>query len=159
MKILGIDPGIQKFGLGLIENHSLSAYELLKLTKEEGEKRFVWIYESLDSLLKEWQPDYAFIEKIVYHRNVVTAIMLGGVRGITLLALNRNGIPVVELSPTRIKRSISLSGRSSKSQVSYMVKKILSLEEDLPEDVMDALACALAGKRWLEVNKIYVQTD
>ena len=159
MKILGIDPGLKKYGLALIEGNKVFAYKLLKPQTNEGEERLLWIYETLDSLLKEWKPDYAFIEKIVYHRNVGTAIMLGSVRGITLLALNRNGIPVAELSPTRIKRSISLSGRSSKSQVAFMVKKILGLEENLPEDVMDALACALAGKRWLEVNRIYARND
>ncbi len=159
MKILGIDPGLKKLGLGLIEGQNISAYKLLKPNARVGEERLLWIYESLNALLKEWKPDYAFVEKIVYHHNVSTAILLGSVRGITILALYKNHIPVVELSPTRIKRAISLSGRSSKRQVAYMIKKILGIDEDLPEDVMDALACALAGKRWLEVNKIYAQSQ
>lgn len=159
MKILGIDPGLKKFGLGLIENYCVYHYKLLKPKSKDGEKPLLRIFNALDSILKQWKPDYAFIEKVVYHHSVGTAILLGGVRGVTILALNINDIPYVELSPTRIKRSITLSGRTSKRQLSYMVKRILAIDEDLPEDIMDALACALAGKKWLDVNKIYLKHE
>ena len=149
MRILGIDPGSKKLGIGLIENGSFLKAETLNLRDRDFQKRLYVLSKRFSDILSEFKPHVAFLESTIYYKNVKTAIQLGAIRGVVLLELAKAQIPTVELSPTKIKGSITGNGQAKKAQVAYMVRILLKIPEtiEMDENATDALACALAGAR------------
>ena len=147
--IIGIDPGTNVTGYGIINVESLVYQALdfgcirppshLKITD-----RYLIIYNSLEHLLDLHKPQVLAIETQFVHKNVQSAIKLGMARGVVIVAAKQRGIPVVEYSPTKAKRAVSGNGHASKMQVQGMVQKLLNLKSlPEPEDAADALALAL----------------
>jgi crossover junction endodeoxyribonuclease RuvC len=101
-------------------------------------------YEALRTLLQEFHPDTAAVEKLFFQRNVSTAIAVGQARGVALLALAQAGLEVFEYTPNEIKQAVAGYGSADKRQVQDMVRVLLALEAiPRPDDAADALAVAI----------------
>lgn len=151
MLVLGIDPGTAICGYGIIEyiEGNLTALNYGAITtnsKARMQDRLEKIYDKLDTMIKEYQPEIIGIEKLFFGRNSTTAIPVGQARGIVLLAAVKNKVEIIERTPNEIKQAVTGYGGASKEQVIYMVTQLLHLnEEPKPDDVADALAIAICA--------------
>ena len=99
------------------------------------------LYDELDALIKNYQPEAMGVEQLFFNRNVTTAIPVGQARGIVLLAAAKNNLTLVERTPLQVKQAVTGYGKATKAQVIYMVTKLLHLPKPPhPDDVADALA-------------------
>ena len=149
MRILGIDPGIGRIGWGIIEARSsqLEArnYGCLETqaARAVGE-RLVQIHSFLEELIQKEKPEQASIEELFFNTNAKTAFIVGQARGVILLTLAQNNIPVTIYTPLQVKIAVSGYGRAEKQQIGQMVKTLLHLPSiPKPDDTADALAIAL----------------
>jgi len=150
VRILGIDPGLQVTGYGLIEHqegHSrlVEGGVVRSDAKAELEVRLRQIHQGVGEVLAELQPDVIVVEGLYSkYRHPRTAILMGHARGVIYLAAAERGIPICTYPASLVKRAVSGYGRASKAQVSAMVCQLLRLEAPPePADVTDALALAL----------------
>jgi crossover junction endodeoxyribonuclease RuvC len=148
MKILGIDPGSGIIGFGLVEKKSnpkmLDAGVVRTTIGNDDASRLVELYESMRELVKELKPDVAAVEKLFFAQNVTTAIPVAQARGVILLALAEEKIPIYEYTPLQIKMAMTGYGRATKAQIQEMVRVQLGLKnKPKPDDCADALAAAL----------------
>lgn len=149
MRILGLDPGTATTGYGIIdivdgEPRPVTYGVIITKAKTPMPERLKRIYEELNVLLAEFQPDAAGIEEVFFGRNVTTAITVGQARGVLMLALVQAGIPIAEYSPPKIKGAVTGYGKADKHQVQLMVRNLLDLEETpRPDDAADGLAIAI----------------
>ena len=151
MKILGIDPGLNVTGYGLVEEKG-SRIRLIEagIVRTSAAKpiqdRLRKIYDSLSEVIEEYRPEAVIIEKIYSHyKHPVTAILMGHARGTICLLCGKYNIPLVSYPSTQLKKSIAGKGRATKKQVAGMVQAFLSLKKPpQPEDVTDALALAIS---------------
>lgn len=151
MIILGIDPGVERMGYGVISVKGTDAKVLaqgLISTKKDvahGE-RLVQLGQSLEGLIALYKPERIAVEKLFFQKNIKTAMKVGEARGIIMMLAAKNNIPTVELTPNEVKVAIAGYGNADKRQVQKMVKTLLSLKEiPKPDDVADALAIAYSG--------------
>jgi crossover junction endodeoxyribonuclease RuvC len=150
MRVLGIDCGTEYTGYGVVE---LLADDRLvcivcgaiKLSpREPMPARLARIYSHLQQIISEHRPDRVAIEDVFYAVNVKSALKLGQVRGVAMLAAASAGLEVAEYSPLSIKSAVVGYGRAEKHQVQQMVTRLLKLDEvPEPADVADALAIAI----------------
>lgn len=149
MIILGIDPGTAICGYGVIESskgklNPLTYGAVTTNSKSPMPNRLEKIFDEVNSLIKEYQPTLMGIEKLFFGRNSTTAIPVGQARGVVLLSAVKNNLQIVERTPNEIKQAVTGYGGASKSQMIFMVTKLLNLiEEPKPDDVADALAVAI----------------
>jgi crossover junction endodeoxyribonuclease RuvC len=149
MIILGVDPGTNITGYGLIDytNNKFRriAHGVIRLpsSKTLTEKLEI-IYNELDRLLKLYKPDEFVIETAFYGKNVQSVLKIGYARGVSLLAAIHNKVPTNEYSPREVKKAVVGKGAASKQQVNYMVMTILNSKKiKFKPDESDALAIAL----------------
>ncbi len=150
MRVMGIDCGGEYTGFGVVEQEpgrelkcvSLGAVKLS--TREPLEIRLKRIFERLTDVMAECEPDVVAIEDVFYAANAKSALKLGHVRGVAMLAAAHCGLAVVAYSPLSIKSAVVGYGRAEKQQVQVMVTRLLKLDEvPEPADVADALAIAI----------------
>lgn len=150
MLVLGIDPGIGTMGYGLIREDeagklSTIAYGVISTppnTPVPG--RLQSIYRSVRDLYAQYHPTTAAIEKLLFGKNVTTAMNVGQARGVTILALADSGLLITEYTPASIKEAVAGYGNASKAQMQDMVRLLLGLNEiPRPDDAADALAVAI----------------
>ena len=160
MRILGIDPGTYRLGVGLIDTNQdeMSFVESYLLTAPKADylpDRLRVLYEGLIKIIEEWKPDEAAIEQPFVHLNARTAMMIGYVQAVAMLAAAQYHIPVQMYSPKEIKKSVTDYGNSSKEQVHEMVKVILDLEKLSDSlDVSDALAVTICHSREVQIRQL-----
>lgn len=149
LRILGIDPGLNITGYGLIEINGTKP-SLLKFghirtnSKNSLSERIHQIYQTLNSIIAEYKPERVAIEDLFYAENVKTAIVMGHARGAAIVAAMQNKASVSEFSPREVKMSVVGNGAAAKNQVKFMVSNILKIKENItPDDASDALAVAL----------------
>ena len=149
MKIFGIDPGSDRTGFGCVEidgsRHRLvSSGAISTAALDDFSHKLLTIHSRLTTLLQECGPDCVAIESLFYSNNVRSALKLGHARGVAMLAAAEARVPIVEYTPTEVKRAVVGYGRAEKQQVQQMVKLILGLlEVPTPHDAADALAVAI----------------
>ncbi|MBI2003593.1 MAG: crossover junction endodeoxyribonuclease RuvC [Parcubacteria group bacterium] len=148
MIILGIDPGSTLIGYGAVksENRKLVCldYGTIKIKSKETHLRLLETRKSLKKILAGLKPDKAVLEKLFFFKNRRTAIDVSQARGVILLTLAENKIPVTEVAPLELKNALTGFGRASKGSIQKMVKLVLNLkEEPKPDDAADALALAI----------------
>lgn len=103
------------------------------------------IYESVLSLIEQYNPEVAAVEELFFSKNVKTAIDVGHARGVVVLATSRSDINMEEYNPTEIKKTLTGNGKADKKAVQKMVKQELQLETiPSPDDAADALAVAIS---------------
>jgi crossover junction endodeoxyribonuclease RuvC len=151
MLILGIDPGLRASGVAVIDhNYEIKFTETLYTETGGLSERLYILYEGISKILDDWNPDVVVIESTIYYRNVKTALTLGAVRGAFLLAVAQKGVEVAEISPTKVKLSLTGQGRAKKKQVAYMVKNLVKLNRELTEHEFDAVGVCIAYLRNLK---------
>ena len=148
MRILGIDPGLERMGYALVDRvgSKLTAveYGLIKTPQIKLPDRLLLIEAELSGFLDQFQPEQVATEKLFFAQNKTTALDVSKALGVALLAVGRAGLPWSEYSPPEIKLSIVGNGSADKRQVQFMVTKLLGLRETpKPDDVADALAIAI----------------
>jgi len=151
--ILGIDPGLNTTGYGIIEKSPESAPVLVEAgTIRSSAKlplpdRLCELYDGITEVLDSAGPDLVGLEEIYSHyRHPATAIVMAHARGVLLLAAQQKGVKVRSLPATRIKKIVTGNGRASKEQVNGMVRHLLEIRDEVkPLDVSDALAAAIAA--------------
>lgn len=159
--ILGIDPGTTATGYAFLYTDSLEKnvlipieYGVIKVNPRlDLQQRISEIYDRIKALIQKFKPDESSIESIFYAKNIKSILSMGDARGVIMLALAQENIPVFEYSPREIKKAVVGNGNASKKQVQYMVKAILKLK-DVPSsyDVTDALAIAICHFNRIEKN-------
>jgi crossover junction endodeoxyribonuclease RuvC len=148
MRVMGVDPGLQKTGIGIIDviagkmtpvffetfrnKTSLSRYE--KLCN---------IFNQVTQVIDEFHPEALALENIFYGENFKVAIRLGEARSAAIIAATLKEVPISEYLPTRVKQAICGNGRAAKRQVQHMVMGLLKIIELPEEDAADALAAAI----------------
>ncbi|SMD46410.1 Holliday junction endonuclease RuvC [Aquiflexum balticum DSM 16537] len=147
--ILGIDPGTNVMGYGLIliegQKYSLIQFGVIHLKKYSShELKLKKIFERITGLIDEFHPDSVALEAPFYGENVQSMLKLGRAQGVAMAAALAREIPIAEYSPKKVKQSVTGNGNSSKLQVAEMIKTLLKIEE-IPKllDATDALAVAL----------------
>jgi crossover junction endodeoxyribonuclease RuvC len=148
MKILGIDPGSGIIGFGLIEKKSnptlIDAGVVRTTIGDSDASRLLELYRSMKELVNELKPDVASVEKLFFAQNVTTAMAVAQARGVILLSLAEENVPIYEYTPLQIKMAMTGYGRATKAQIQEMVRVQLGLKnKPKPDDCADALACAL----------------
>jgi crossover junction endodeoxyribonuclease RuvC len=150
VRVLGIDCGTEFTGYGVVEQHhdrdlAYVACGTIKLSpKRPMSERLNQVYETLRSVIAEFTPEMVAIEDVFYAVNAKSALKLGQVRGVAMLAASSCGLAVAEYAPLSIKSAVVGYGRAEKSQVQQMVMVLLRLNAP-PEspDAADALAIAI----------------
>lgn len=150
MRVLGIDCGGEYTGYGVVEMNShgglacLACGAIRLSPREPLARRLSRIYSALGDLVLAHHPDEVAIEEVFYALNVKSALKLGQVRGVAMLAAASAGLEVAEYSPLTIKSSVVGYGRAEKLQVQHMVTRLLNLTvPPEPLDASDALAIAI----------------
>jgi crossover junction endodeoxyribonuclease RuvC len=149
MLVLGVDPGTAVTGYGLVRcgrpDLNLVGTGCIKTNKNTPfADRLQQIYDGLSKVISDFTPERMALEDVFYSRNVKTALQIGHVRGVVLLAASNNGLEAIEYSPRKVKQAVTGNGDASKQQVQFMVQRILRLETPpIPFDVSDALALAI----------------
>ena len=147
--VLGIDPGTRVSGYGVVirQNGRLCPKDfgcIRTPSKELLSKRYLILFNGVEALLEQFQPDAVAVETQFVHKNVQSAIKLGIARGMIILAATKRHIPIFEYAPSKAKIAVVGNGRGSKEQVQAMVQKLLALKElPKPDDAADALALAI----------------
>ncbi|HEY8310378.1 MAG TPA: crossover junction endodeoxyribonuclease RuvC [Gemmatimonadaceae bacterium] len=148
--MLGIDPGTAVTGYGVVRGERLGAASLIECgvirtkAREPLPVRLQEIYEGVAELIRTHQPDALAVEDVFYAHNVRTTIVLGHARGVILLAGQQAGIEIVEYPPAEIKKTVVGNGAATKTQVQYMLMRLLRLKSvPTPSDAADGVAAAL----------------
>ncbi|RPE79476.1 crossover junction endodeoxyribonuclease RuvC [Vulcaniibacterium tengchongense] len=150
VRILGIDPGSQRTGVGVIDVAAdgrcvfVHARALRLLDAEDFPSRLGLLCDGLEALLDEWRPQQVAIETVFMDKSATSALKLGHARGAALATVVRRHLPVSEYPPRVIKQSLVGRGAADKQQVQHMVRLLLNLPDArLQADAADALAVAL----------------
>jgi crossover junction endodeoxyribonuclease RuvC len=150
MRVLGIDPGLTRCGLGVVEGsvgRPLRMVEVgvIRTPPSSAVADRLWeIERSVDAWLDTHRPDAIAVERVFSQHNVRTVMGTAQASGIAMVAAARRGIPVTLHTPSEVKASVSGSGRADKAQVGAMVTRLLRLDTaPTPADAADALALAI----------------
>lgn len=149
MRILGVDPGFGRLGIGIIDveqGKETCVYSECFETnpKETFHTRLILVGEKINALCMEWRPDVASVETLFFEKNQKTAMSVAEARGVIVYELLKNSVSVFEYSPLQVKMALTGFGKAEKPQVAFMVEKILSLEtKKRVDDELDALALAI----------------
>ncbi|MFQ6008076.1 MAG: crossover junction endodeoxyribonuclease RuvC [Candidatus Zixiibacteriota bacterium] len=154
MRILGIDPGLNVTGYGIVEGQSEQVKVVeAGVVRTNGysamEDKLYQIAKEINEIINQFRPDAIAVEELYSHYgHPRTAIIMGHARGVVFLKAAEVGIPIFHYASTRIKKSLTGNGRASKRQVQRMIKSTLGLTEiPEPPDTADALAVALCHHR------------
>jgi crossover junction endodeoxyribonuclease RuvC len=150
MRVLGVDPGLTRCGLGVVDGlpgrrATLVAVDVIRTPADADlAQRLLGISEAIEGWLAQTRPDVVAVERVFSQNNVATVMGTAQAAGVALLAAARAGIPVALHTPSEVKAAVTGSGRAGKDQVAYMVTRILALpERPRPADAADALALAI----------------
>jgi len=149
MRVLGIDPGSETLGWGVVEGSGLK-YSLVDFgtvkssAKLAFSKRLLTVYQGVTEVIDKYSPEVLAVEDTFYAVNVGVALKLGQVRGAMLLLAEQRGLAIAEYSPRLIKQTVVGYGAAEKQQVQEMVKILLRMKTaPTPHDAADALAIAI----------------
>jgi crossover junction endodeoxyribonuclease RuvC len=150
MRVLGIDPGLTRCGVGVVSGTPGRPLSLVAVgvvgsaSGEPVERRLLTIANGIDEWLDAVAPDAVAVERVFSQHNVRTVMGTAQVSGLALVAAERRGLPVALHTPSEVKAAVTGSGRADKAQVGAMVARLLRLDEvPRPADAADALALAI----------------
>lgn len=150
MRVLGVDPGLTRCGIGVVERVGATKIRFVKcgVIKTDPELSLEMRLLQLDKELNQWiseiEPDVLAVERVFSQLNVRTAMATGQAAGVALLLAAKAGIPIGIHTPSEVKAAVTGSGRADKKQVAHMVVKVLGLDAaPKPVDTTDALALAI----------------
>ncbi len=147
MRILGIDPGYNIIGYGVIETNGTKVVDFGVITTPKNmslSNRLNTIHQATVELMETFKPDEVAFEELFYNTNITTGIPVAEARGVLIVAAKQHTNRLFEYTPLQIKQALTGNGRAEKKQVQFMVKNILGLKDTpKPDDAADALAVAL----------------
>lgn len=153
MRVFGIDCGTEITGWGVVDSDDaareprlhMRTMGAIRLAKNKPlPERLKQVFAELIAEMERTQPEVVSIEEVFYSVNAKSALKLGHVRGVALLAAAQQGLPVAEYAPLKIKSSVVGYGLAKKEQVQFMVARLLHLDQvPEPADAADALAIAI----------------
>ena len=148
MRLLGLDPGLQRTGWGILEavGNGLRFVAAGVVTTDPAEAlalRLDVLYRGLRAVVIEYRPTVAAVEETVINKNAGSSLKLGQARGVVLLAAAHAGLPVTEYAAKSVKRAVVGTGAADKRQVAMMVRTLLPTSGVVSGDAADALAVAL----------------
>ncbi|GGA62629.1 crossover junction endodeoxyribonuclease RuvC [Edaphobacter acidisoli] len=153
MRVFGIDCGTEFTGYGVVESClgsksssliRIAAGTIRLSKKEKTPQRLAQVYAELTALIALHQPEVVAIEDVFFSANAKSALKLGQVRGVAMLAAASCSLPVAEYAPLSVKSSVVGHGLAAKEQVQFMVKRLLNIENAFDSaDAADALAIAI----------------
>jgi crossover junction endodeoxyribonuclease RuvC len=148
--ILGVDPGTQVTGYGVVAGTNANAMTLVECgvirtqARDPLPSRLREIHDGISDVLARHRPDVLSIEDVFYARNVKTTVTLGHARGVILLAAEQCNVRVHEITPAEIKKAVTGAGAATKEQVQFMITRLLRLKSaPKPSDAADGVAAAL----------------
>jgi len=157
IRILGIDPGSRRTGLGFITAHQGTVrhvhHGIVQTFDENFPLRLKDIFDGVTVAIAEFKPDEVGIETVFLSKNPQSALKLGQARGAAICACVNAGLPVSEYAPRHIKNAVVGSGGADKTQVQYMVGILLTLQGQLQADAADALAVAITHAHMREASE------
>ncbi len=147
IRVLGIDPGSQKTGVGIIDIQGNRIrhvhHHVIRCGRGEFVNRLGVLFNALSHIILEYQPSSAAIEDVFVAKSVSSALKLGQARGALIAACCHANLNIDSYSPTAIKQAVVGHGRAEKAQVQHMIKALLKPPLPLPEDAADALAVCI----------------
>ena len=150
MRVLGVDPGLTRCGLGLVDGSAgrspaLIAVDVVRTPADlDVANRLVMIETAIDEWITKHRPDAVAVERMFSQHNVRTVMGTAQAAGVAMVVAARRGLPVALHTPSEVKAAVTGSGRADKNQVTTMVARILRLtERPTPADAADALALAI----------------
>jgi crossover junction endodeoxyribonuclease RuvC len=146
--ILGVDPGLNRCGWGLVASEGARlahvAHGVIKpAAQQQLASRLHDVFEGLCAVIERYGPHEAAVEETFVNSNARAALALGQARGVALAAAARGGVAVAEYAPATIKKAIVGSGAADKTQIAFMVRRLLPTAGDMTADAADALGVAL----------------
>jgi crossover junction endodeoxyribonuclease RuvC len=173
MRVLGVDPGLTRCGLGVVDaagRRATLVHVSVAVTPPDmpTEQRLAVIADALDAVIAEHQPASIALERVFAQHNVRTVMGTAQASGVVLLAAARHGLPIALYTPSEVKAAVTGEGRAQKAQVGFMVAKVLGLAAPpKPADAADSLAIAIthawrgapagtvtsAQSRWVEAER------
>lgn len=149
--MLGVDPGTQVTGYGVVTGRNAGSMALIECgvirtqARDPLPSRLNEIHEGIIEVMRRHKPDVLCVEDVFYARNVRTTVTLGHARGVILLAGAQQGVRVHELPPAAIKKAVVGGGGATKEQVQFMIMRLLRLKASpKPSDAADGVAAAVA---------------
>ncbi len=150
MRVLGVDPGLTRCGLGVVEGApgrpvQPVACDVARTAADRPlESRLLAVHDAVEAWIETHRPDAVAVERVFSQHNVRTVMGTAQASGAILVAAARHGLPVVTYTPSEVKAAVTGSGRADKAQVTAMVTRVLRLElAPRPADAADALALAI----------------
>ncbi|PPF11883.1 crossover junction endodeoxyribonuclease RuvC [Rathayibacter sp. AY1C7] len=150
MRVLGIDPGLTRCGVGIVDvsrdrRATLVHVTVLRTPPDNAlERRLLALGDGLEALLDEHRPDAVAIERVFAQNNVSTVMGIAQISGVALVAAARRGLPVGMHTPSEVKAAVTGYGAADKRQVTAMIQRVLRLDAPpRPADAADALALAV----------------
>ena len=150
MRVLGIDPGLTRCGVGIVSGTPGSTLLLegvgviMTPADNDLDHRLLSLHSEITQWVQKYSPDVIAVERVFSQHNVRTVMGTAQAAGIALLVAAQNNIPVFMHTPSEVKAAVTGAGRANKAQVSEMVKRLLNLQEiPKPADSADALALAI----------------
>ncbi|MFJ7770458.1 crossover junction endodeoxyribonuclease RuvC [Streptomyces sp. NPDC097107] len=150
MRVLGVDPGLTRCGIGVVEGVAGRPLTMLGVgvvrtaANAELGHRLVAVEQGIEQWLDEHRPQYVAVERVFSQHNVRTVMGTAQASAVAILCASRRGIPVALHTPSEVKAAVTGSGRADKAQVGAMVTRLLRLAEPpKPADAADALALAI----------------
>lgn len=162
MIVLGFDPGLTRAGVAVVEQqgsrlHPL-AFGTLRAEGADAPAQLASLRARLLALIAEHRPDHMAVERVFFNRNVRTAARTLQASGVAQALASEQGLGVFEFGPLEVKHALVGVGNADKSQVQFMVRRVLNLPEDVKEpDAADALAlaiCALHARPWTQTQAV-----
>ncbi len=149
-KVLGIDPGTGICGFGVVsftthkQPRMITAGVISTPAHTPTADRLLDIFESLNQIIDETNPDEVSIEKLFFNQNITTGITVAEARGVCMLVARKRKLPIYEYTPLQIKMTMTGYGRAKKKDMQEAVRKYLNMKEVVkPDDAADALAAAI----------------
>ncbi len=149
MRVIGIDPGTRIVGYGVVETHGSRimpvAFGAIRVpTKRDYPERLRSILEGLAAVVREHRPEAVAIEEAFCGKSCSAALRMGEGRGVAIVAMALENLPVFQYTPAEVKKAVVGNGRAHKTQVQAMVRTLLGLSGSVPpSDAADALAVAI----------------
>lgn len=167
MRVLGVDPGLTRCGVGIIESNSSRKVSLVFVDtvhtspNDELQDRIRLVGEALASTIERFKPDAIALERVFAQQNLPSVMGVAQVSGVLLFLAAQANVPVRMHTPSEVKAAVTGSGRANKGQMGVAVAKILGLDEiPKPADSADALAVAIASawRSGIQVDGVSSQT-
>lgn len=154
MKILGIDPGLSATGYGFLINGHYDGFGVIKTTPDQPlAQRIKQIISEMNQIIQREKPQSCAVETLFFKvmGGARSVILSAHLRGALFYLLAQHSIPIEEITPAKVKLTLTGNGRASKKQMQFMIKTILGIKDKVPEDAADALAVAYCLNKKLTV--------